>query len=234
MASEFRVTPTEWSPRGEAVAMNSKGKPFDVWQGIVGETCTARLQHRGQHRSTGFFVSAEEPSPHRVTPPCDKYVACGGCPHMHLSGEGQWEARSALVRAALDEHDLHDVPLGERVDCPDGAVDYRHVIKLQAGTSDRGHLRVGAWGRRSNRVVPIPGCMVAAPVLRDLMTSLAHHVIDLNIRPFDPVRGDGVLRTAVCRASRTTGEVVITLVVGRRIRELKDLAERISGDLAGW
>jgi 23S rRNA (uracil1939-C5)-methyltransferase len=60
------------------------------------------------------------------------------------------------------------------------------------------------------------------------MKSLAHHAIDLDIWPYDAASGRGVLRSAVLRASRTTGEVLVTLVAGRRNKMLGTLADRIA------
>jgi len=212
------------------------GRPLLIWQGIVGELARVRVQHEGQHQRSGYWMEAKEDHPSRVRPPCEKYVACGGCPVMHLNAAGQEEARRALVRDALGSVGLSEVPLGTWTPSPDGFKDFRHVVKLGAGYSDHGHIRVGAWGRRSRRVVPIPKCPVAAPILRRTMASIAHHVIDLGLRPYDPEAEEGVLRCAVLRTSRSTGAVLITLVVGRRVRALRDLADRLTeevSDVAG-
>ena len=86
----------------------------------------------------------------------------------------------------------------------------------------------GPGGRHTRTVVPIPHCVVAAPALRAAMASVAHHVLELEIPPWDPGDDRGVLRAIVLRASRTTGDVVVTLVAARRVRVLTELAERIA------
>ncbi|MFK7927413.1 MAG: 23S rRNA (uracil(1939)-C(5))-methyltransferase RlmD, partial [Myxococcota bacterium] len=116
-------------------------------------------------------------------------------------------------------------------DSPDGLLDYRHVVKLGVGYSDQGSLRVGAWGRRSRTIVPIPHCPVTTDTLRRAMSTLAHYIIALDIRPYEPATERGVLRSIVARQSRTTGEVLITLVVGNRIRQLGELAELVANDV---
>jgi len=232
MSDDVSVTPQSWNPRGEAVVIGSHGKPLLVFGGIPGEYATVWVQHKGQNQSLGLWRHADEPHPRRVDPFCDRLTACGGCPLMHLDQEGQWRAREALIRDALAEHGLQDVTIGERHASPDGLQDYRHVVKLGAGYSDQGSLRVGAWGRRDRSIVPIPNCPVTTETLRRAMSAVAHHVIDLNIRPYDPETDSGVLRAVVMRQSRTTGEVLITLVVGRRIRPLTELAERIANDVS--
>src|SRR5690606_34409183 len=93
-----------------------------------------------------------------------------------------------------------------------------------------------AWARNTRDVVPVPRCVVAAPVLNKVMVSLAHHAIELGVEPYDPASERGVIRSAVLRASRATGEVLITLVAARRSPRLSELAEegaRACNEVAG-
>lgn len=225
MARTVEVTPDRWLPRGEAVVEVEGKKPLVVWGGIPGERATVRLGHQGQHQAHGEWRASAAPDPHRVAPPCDRYDPCGGCALMHLDVAGQRGARRWLVRSALDRDGLDDVEVGAFVPSPDGLSGFRHVVKVGFGTSDVGRIKVGAWGRGSREVVPIPHCLVAAPILRKVMVSLAHHTIQLEIEPWN--EGKGVLRAAVLRASRATGEVLVTLVAGRKDRRLGELAEEV-------
>lgn len=231
MSLDVRVTPQAWTERGEARVPGRHHPDLFVFGGIPGELANVWVHHEGRNQALGLWRGAADPHPHRVEPPCDRYSACGGCPFMHLDLEGQWRARRSLVRRAFDQEGLQDVPIGEHHDSPDGLADYRHVVKVGAGYSDQGSIRLGAWGRRSRSIVPIPHCPVTTPTLRRVMSALAHHVIDHEIRPYDPVSDTGVLRAAVMRQSRTTGEVLITLVVGKRIRQLRDLADAVANDV---
>jgi 23S rRNA (uracil1939-C5)-methyltransferase len=149
---------------------------------------------------------------------------------MHMDEAGQHDARRALVLDALGEEGLGDVPVGDVRKSPDGLSDFRWVVKLGVGVSDHGRLRIGAWGRRTRTIVPIPDCNVAAPALRKLMTPIAHHAKEMDLWPYNPETDKGVLRTIVLRGSRTTGEVLVTLVAGRRPRVLNEFATAIGQD----
>lgn len=227
MARTVEVTPERWLPRGDAVVNEPGLLPLVVWGGIPGERARVRIGHRGAHQVRAEWVSSPEPDPHRVAPPCEKYAACGGCPLMHLDPRGQIGVRMALIRDALDAAGLDDVEIAPWTPSPDGADGFRQVVKVGFGASDTGRTKIGAWGRHSRRIVPIPDCVVAAPVLRKVMASLAHHTLELGIPPYDPDTGRGVLRSAVLRASRTTGEVLVTLVAARRDRAIGELAEAL-------
>lgn len=225
MGFEVTVTPQTWSSRGEAEYRSRGRNPLTIFQGIVGERAKISVVHRGKNRDFGLWVGSEKPHAHRVEPPCDRYRVCGGCPMMHLTEDGQEVAHRQMVQDALGEL---PVSIGRWSPSPEGLSDFRRVVKLGFGRSDRGRIRVGAWGRRDRRIVPIPECVVADPVLNRVMAALAHHVIDMDIWPYEPETDRGVLKAAVLRSSRTTGEVLVTLVAGRRFRALGDLAEAVA------
>lgn len=236
MAKRAVVTPERWLPKGETEVTTGQHVPMVLWGGIVGETAKFKIVHRGQNQSRGLFEETLEPSPHRMEVPCERYTPCGGCPMMHVDPEMQEQAHRSRVREALDRSGLKDVGIGAFTRSP-RMFDFRHVVKLGWGWSfDGKRPKIGAWGRRDRRIVPIPKCNVASPVLRRVMTSLAHHSIELGLLPYDPETDQGVMRGAVLRASRTTGEVLITLVAGRRPRKLNELAEAVAqanGEVVG-
>ena len=227
MARELRIVADRWLPGGEAVVESEGPRPLVVWGGIPGERCTATLQHQGHNRSYAAWTRSNDPHPGRVVPRCEKYASCGGCAWMHLSPPAQQRAHQQVMRAALDSEGLQSIPVGS-VHAADAAWDFRHVVKVAVGRSDRGRIRLGAWGRGGRDIVPIPNCPVAAPVLRRVMSSLAFHVIDLDIWPYEPLTERGVLRSVVLRASSTTGQVLITIVAGQQSPRLRDLAEALA------
>ena len=226
MGKKVVVTPKYWMPKGEAKCVGGGQRPLLVWQGIVGEEALVDVLHKGQNQVFARWMRSQKPSPHRVEPPCEKVGACGGCPWMHMDAEGQRAGHEAVVRDAFQQERL-DVDIGAYHASPVDA-DYRHVVKVGFGWSDRGRLRMGAWGRRNRELVAIPKCPVASPVLRKVMNSLAHHAIELQIHPYDAENHRGVLRSAVLRASRSTGEVLVTLVAAKRTRFLTELAEAVA------
>jgi len=147
---------------------------------------------------------------------------------MHLEPGAQHDARLAMVGRLFEEQGV-DVALPmEVIDSPDGDENYRHVIKMAAGRSDWQRTRLGAYERDSHKVLPIPNCRVATSLLRRAMGTITHHVVELDIEPWDEQTERGVLRHVVVRQSRLTKQLMVTLVVGRRPKVLHDLAMGIA------
>lgn len=230
------VTPDGWLGRGEASCSDTQ-PPMAVWQGIKGEHCRVHVYAPGRNRALARWEGAVgQPSPRRVDPPCPRYSVCGGCPWMHLDARGQVDARLELTRDAWALHGLEAQAPKELRACPDGLVGYRHLMKLAVGLSDHGSPRVGAFGRSTRNVVPIPGCLALTPGLRETMKLVAYLVREQDIWPWDPDKNRGVLRYVVVRQSRTSGKQLVTLVGARKSPKFPDLAEAVvqkNGAVAG-
>ncbi|MBT3220184.1 MAG: 23S rRNA (uracil(1939)-C(5))-methyltransferase RlmD [Proteobacteria bacterium] len=233
MSHRVTVSPSRWMTRGETIIEAKEGdKPLVIWGGIPGEHSLVQLVHEGRKQVQGIWVSAAEPDPNRVTPPCPKYTTCGACPVMHLTPKGQQKARQELVRQALDKEGLSEVSIAQYHESPVGMRDFRHTIQLSVGHSDTGRLRVGVLGRRKRHLVAIPHCAAVSPVLNRVMASVAHHIIEMDLKPYDPVADTGVLRSVFLRSSHSTNEVLVSLVTGRFPFLLRDFAEALAHSTA--
>ncbi|MBN2799665.1 MAG: hypothetical protein JXX28_11005 [Deltaproteobacteria bacterium] len=221
-----KVRPQSWLPKGDALV--DAEYPLVVVGGIPGEKEVVDVKVEGPRSATGQFLESPEPDPRRVTPSCEKIGYCGQCALMHIRPDAQGQIRAELVRDAFYREGLGSVPVAEEepVGIPD--MDSRYLVKLGFESSDRGRTRVGIWSRHSPQVVAVPQCPVVTPTIRKVMMSLAHHAIEMDLRPWDPVTDYGLLRRALVRESRETGEVMLTLVVSKRNRTVVDYAERVA------
>jgi 23S rRNA (uracil1939-C5)-methyltransferase len=151
---------------------------------------------------------------------------------MHMRTEGQHEARLAIVRDALHDFGFAAHCPTEIEPSPDGEFSYRHALKLVYGRSDQGSPRLGAYARRSNRIVTVPQCEVVTPELRKCMKGVSHHLIEADIWPYEHGTGKGLLRYVMMRQSRSTGHVLVTLVTSRKDSRIREVAEIIQAELA--
>jgi len=224
------VTPQYYLTQGFAQAIE-RGRKVAVWSGIVGERADVVVQHVGKNRIRArFLATAEgaEPHPGRREPPCEKYFACGSCPMMHLDDSAQQTARLHIMHRALEGVGLEDLTPDTIFSFDDDALGYRHVAKLAIGRSDRGQLRVGAYRRGTHDIVSIPECPVVTEGIRKAMRVTAHAIMDLELGPWLPDDRDGPMRHVVLRQSRTTGEVLATIIGGWHDRAFNELARRMT------
>lgn len=210
-------------PKGE-VCVEAR-PPMMVFGGIPGESSKVRILNRGRNQTNAQWVYTNKPSKHRVKPTCERYEACGGCPLMHMDQDGQRKAREDLLDYELRSAGLGRQRVNRMVDSPN-TTDFRHVVKLTTGKSDRGSPRIGAPGRRRH-VVAIPDCEVITQDLRDLVLKTYHLFVDMDIHPYH--EGKGTLRHVIARQSSKTGEILLTLVATRRTPILEELASALAG-----
>jgi len=225
---DFPITPEVWLPRGEAM-VRGQSRQLVLWNAIPGEPSIARVYHEGQNQDLGRVLRpAGRAHPWRRKPPCERFHVCGGCAIMHLTPEGQADMRLHLIGEALAGHGLQPFAPRALVAGPDGDTDFQTWARLSVGFSDEGHLRLGARGRISGGVVPIPDCPIATPTVRAAMSTVAFHVRELKLFPYEPDQERGLLRAVLLRQSRTTGELLVTVIAAKRLPILWELAERVA------
>lgn len=250
-AKPRQMVASSWSAKGEAVYNTPDGKRTLIWSGIPFEKAIVQITHAGQHQNFGYVKSVLDPSPKRVEPKCKRYDRCGGCPFMHLSDEGQDEAKLQLFARTMADAEAERIDARQQVvelqqnpepsvaeapsfgnfEWPSSVIrvgtdsGYRMVSKLVAGRAKHGALRLGARNRNGD-IVPIPDCVVTDPDLNTVGKRIAHLLDVLKIFPYTPSNRSGV-RYAVLRKSRATKEILVTLVVTQRTGFIEELAERI-------
>ncbi len=235
---EATVTPEGWLSRGEAYVPGD-GVQLAVFGGIPGERARIRFLGRGTDIGAGgsgrriaarWIAPGGPTSPHRVTPPCERWASCGRCRLMHLDAPGQVAARQSLWSEAFGE----GAPSEDAARAP--SKDALHALTLTAGRSDTGRSRLGYDGLAG--VVPIPDCPVVVPELRHLMAIAAHAMLEQELRPAD-ARG-GAFRGVVARRALSSQDLLLTLIFTRAVPFARPYAEALAsvpgtiGVLAHW
>src|SRR5262249_16908733 len=70
--------------------------------GIPGDRLRVRLDQGRSRFGRGTIEAVEEPSPHRVEPPCPYFGRCGGCRLQHVDYRAQLAFKSKQVLDALE------------------------------------------------------------------------------------------------------------------------------------
>lgn len=111
-----------------------------------------------------------EPSPHRTTPPCPHFTACGGCHMQHMSTEAYRSWKLSMLQQKIDRAQL-DITL-------------KPLLWENRGTRKRatfhfqkkgGKIIAGFHAPYSNDIVDIQSCAVLTPELWNIFERLKEH-----------------------------------------------------------
>ena len=153
---------------GSGLAHEPSGRVVLVDGGLPGEVVRVRLVDERERLARGRVESVVVASPDRVDPPCPMVAAgCGGCDLQHAAPASQPALKAAIVRDALARPTRrgelpHDLPITIAPVLP--ATGFRTTVR--AAVVDG---RAGFHARRSDDVVVIDHCLVAHPLVDEVL-----------------------------------------------------------------
>lgn len=143
---------------------------------------------------------------------CPHAAQCGGCEWLSVP----YPIQLSRKRAALGEL---FAPFGRDVDDivgMDEPVAYRHKIMTPYAPGKGGKPRHGMYRRGTHDLVGMRTCLVEHKAGRPILESIAELARGFRIPAYDENTGKGLLRHAIVRIGRVTGQVMVTLVVNRK------------------
>ncbi|MGB8858056.1 MAG: TRAM domain-containing protein [Ilumatobacteraceae bacterium] len=157
---------------GDAIARLADGRVVFIRGALPGEEVRVAITTNKRDFARGSVAEVVRPSPYRQAPPCPELAkGCGGCGWQHGAPDAQLGWKTEIVADALRRTaklPSADVRAGASV----GPWAYRTSMRLAVGDGGRLGLRAAS----SHRVVPLDTCMVAHPLLAELVA--AARVID--------------------------------------------------------
>jgi 23S rRNA (uracil1939-C5)-methyltransferase len=115
----------------------------------------------------GALTAVEQASPHRVTPRCPYFGACGGCQYQHSDYAFQVEQKRAILLENLQR--LGGIKYeGEIRALTAEPWFYRNRIQLHFEKGKSGFHRLG-----SNELAPVSDCFIASPLLVEAIQKLS-------------------------------------------------------------
>jgi 23S rRNA (uracil1939-C5)-methyltransferase len=149
---------------GDGLARGADGRVTFVTAALPGERVRAHVHEQRRDFARATVLEVLDPAPARVEPPC-RFVAagCGGCDWQHVAPPDQRRLKADIVADALrrQAHLELDVALGP--DLP--ATGYRTTLRGVAADG-----RFAFRRRHSHDTVAVDPCLVAHPVVADLVT----------------------------------------------------------------
>ena len=165
--SDSQIVEIEKPIYGGAFLARAEGKAVFVPLTLPGEQARVRITQNKRGYDTADPDEIIRAAQERIAPACPYFGACGGCSYQHATYEAQLAFKKTILRETLERGGVQapdeiSVLAGE-------AWHYRNRIRLAFDAEGNPGYRA----RRSNNVVPISECPIAAPLLIESALTLA-------------------------------------------------------------
>lgn len=149
---------------GTSLGLAPDGRVVFVAGGLPGERVRARVVAEHRRRIEAEVMTVAQAAPGRVAAPCPELGrGCGGCDWQHASPTTQAQLRVQIVEDCLRR--LAGIPQPPVMAGPVLPPDrYRTTVRA-AVSEGRAGLRAG----RSHSVVPVDSCLVAHPLVEEVL-----------------------------------------------------------------
>ncbi|MBX3285254.1 MAG: class I SAM-dependent RNA methyltransferase [Actinobacteria bacterium] len=163
--TELELRTTAMAVGGEAVAREPSGRVVFVAGAAPGETVLVHLTDERRTFARGSVLQVVSASPDRVEPPCPHVAeGCGGCDWQHLALDAQARLRRELVADVLRrDGGVADPVVVAGPEVPAARV--RTTVRGTVGADGRFAFR----RRRSHEPVPVASCLVAHPLVDEVL-----------------------------------------------------------------
>lgn len=150
---------------GEAVARDDTGRVIFVQDALPGELVRAELLDEHDRFAHAQLIEVLEASPERREPPCPHVArGCGGCGWQHAELTAQHGYKLQIVRDSLMRLGRVPDPLVEFGPAlPDTG--FRTTLRMLVQDGQASFRRA-----RSHDPIPVDSCLVAHPLLEELVT----------------------------------------------------------------
>ncbi len=148
---------------GDGVGPDADGRIVFVAGALTGERVTGRIHSSQKRHAHADLVEVLHASPDRVVPDCRfARAGCGGCGWAHVELTAQRRAKVAMVVEAVERLGGVTIRVDSGPDLPRRG--FRTTVRMPVVSG-----RAGFHEHRSDAVVPVDECLVAHPLIDDLL-----------------------------------------------------------------
>ena len=143
---------------------------------------------------------------------CPYAAKCGACEWLEVPYEEQLQRKQAYLEELFE-------PFGCAVEPIKGMrepVGYRAKVMTPFQPGPKGTLLHGMYEKGTHNIVEMQNCLVEDSAAQPIMRTIARLAREFRIKPYQEDTGHGLLRHAVVRVAKATGECMVTLVVNSK------------------
>lgn len=218
---KFPLTIKRLGINGEGIGYFKRNVVF-VPGALPGEEITAQVTTIKRNFIEARVLKMRKPSPHRQTPPCPIYDACGGCQLQHMTYSQQLIEKRDLVVQALERYLKGvEVPINDTIGMEDP---WHYRNKSQFQTRLKGtKVIAGLFAEGSHQLLDIEQCIVQHPDTTVITNAVKRILEELKMPIYDGKTMKGIIRTIVVRTGVETGEIQLVLITTRSKIPQKEL-----------
>ncbi|MBX0316690.1 23S rRNA (uracil(1939)-C(5))-methyltransferase RlmD [Planococcus glaciei] len=223
---KFPLTIKRLGINGEGIGFFKRNVIF-VPGALPGEEITAQVTNIKRNFAEARILKMRKPSPHRQTPPCPIYDACGGCQLQHMTYSQQLVEKRDLVVQALERYlKGTDVLVNDTIGMEDP---WHYRNKSQFQTRLKGtKVIAGLFAEGTHQLLDIEQCLVQHPDTTVITNAVKRILEELKMPIYDGKTMKGIIRTIVVRTGLKTGEIQLVLVTTRsKIPQKELLVEKL-------
>ncbi len=143
---------------------------------------------------------------------CSVHRDCGGCSLL---------TRPYPLQLARKQEEVAELFAGfpeariEPIIGMEEPLHFRNKILTPFASGKKGRIIHGLYRKHSHQVIAHDDCLVVDERAQPILDAIANLMPSFKMRPYDEDRREGLLRHVLIRTSRSTGEVMVTLVCAR-------------------
>ena len=142
---------------------------------------------------------------------CEAPLSCGGCVYRHLSYAHELDMKRRYVESAFRKVGLSDVTV-EPTRTTGVCRGYRNKAQYPFGTVG-GKTVVGFYAEKTHKVIPCTDCALQPKMFGEICAFVCEFADQNGWRVYEEETGRGLLRHLYLREGKSTGEVMVCLVV---------------------
>lgn len=221
------VTIEDMGSEGEGIG-KADGFTLFIKDAVIGDTVEAKIMKSKKHYAYARLEKVVTPSPFRVEPKCPFHRQCGGCQLQALSYEKQLEFKQSkiknnLIRIGGFEEDFVNQVM-EPVVGMEQPYFYRNKQQYPVGTDKDGRVITGFYAGHTHSIIANISCYLGRPENEGILQTILDYMEENHVPAYNEETGTGLVRHILIRTGFTSGEIMVCLVINRKMLKCSDQA----------
>ncbi|MBO4748808.1 MAG: 23S rRNA (uracil(1939)-C(5))-methyltransferase RlmD [Lachnospiraceae bacterium] len=148
---------------------------------------------------------------------CPYAKKCGGCDLQGIPYEEQLQKKQKTIQGLLGGFSKVSPILAAQE-----PLHYRNKVHGIFGRDKKGNVFTGIYEEKSHRIVPVKDCQIENEKATAILKTLCVMAKQFKLQIYDEDRESGLLRHALIRVGKSTGEIMVVLVLSSPIMPSKN------------